>query len=137
MKKDPLYYYLDYHESVSGGCYCDGEEGPYGMREDTIKEVEFIQLRRKQNKSKFYDEPIEVDERLLPLPYLYLAVVIYSTGNTFGRTEGCWHIVGLAPTEKVAEAMIEFALNDPKGYKPWEGYFERLTTTEVYKLNVI
>lgn len=131
--------WLDYNETRTGGEVCEGQENSsWPCHEDTIIETEFVGLHREQP-GKFFNHSIEVDERLIGLDCLYLAVIIYSTGDTFGHTEGAWYIVGVAPTYKIAEAMLDEALNskDYKGYKPWTGYFEAFTRTEIHKLDVV
>lgn len=129
--------WLDYREEHSGGDVCEGETGPWASHEDAYIRTEFIRLHREQPKHKFFNHSIEVDERLMNIDALYLAVVIYSTGSTFGHTEGAWHVVGLAPTYQVAEAMLDIALNNKDSYKPWEGYFERFTSADIHKLDVV
>ncbi len=134
--------YVEYYESSAGGEALEPEER-WSQREDTVKEVEFKRLHREPPKHRFFYDSIEVsNEGLLALDTLWLAVVRYSTGDTFGRTTGCWALVGVAPTYKIAEAMLEEATKptkegDYKNYKPWEGYFESLTDTEIHKLDVV
>ena len=129
--------WLEYNEDRSGGEICAGQENnSWPSHEDTNIEVNFIRLHRDEP-NRFFNHSVEVDERLIGLDRLYLAVVRYSTGNTFGHTEGAWYIVGLAPTYKVAEAMLDVAVNDKKSYKPWTGYFERFTGTEIHTLEVV
>jgi hypothetical protein len=141
IKPAPKQYprlWLEYVEDITGGEICAGQENDaWPSHEDTDIEVNFIRLHRDEPKNKFFNHSVEVDERLIGLDRLYLAVVRYSTGDTFGHTEGAWYIVGLAPTYKVAEAMLDVALNDKKSYKPWTGYFERFSGTEIHTLEVV
>lgn len=140
--KEPKRLYVEYNESETGGEKEDPDDR-WSSRADTIKEVEFIRLHRETPKNRFFYDSIEVsNEDLLKLDTLYLAVVRYSTGDTFGRTEGAWALVGVAPTYKIAEMMLEEATKptekgDYRNYRPWEGYFERLTDTEIHKLDVV
>ena len=77
-------------------------------------------------------EEFEIEGEKLP-KHLYVVYVRYSTGDTFGRTDGCGCIVGVYRTRAKAEKVYKsiedgtYAI-DKKGkktYIPWEGYFER------------
>lgn len=140
--KEPVRLYIEYTEYESGGEAIDPEDR-WSSREDAHKEVEFIRLHREQPKNRFFYDSIEVSNPdLVKLDKLYLAVVRYFTGDTFGRTYGMWHVVGVAPTYKIAEMMLTEATvpaeqGDYKNYKPWEGYFEGLTDTEIHTMEVV
>lgn len=134
--KEPKRLYIEYTESESGGDPIDPEER-WTSYTDKYREVEFIRLHREVPKNRFFYDSIElVNDELANLDKLYLAVIRYSTGSTFGHVEGCWHVVGVAPTYKIAEAMIKEAI-EGEGYKPWEGYFEALTGDEIHTLEVV
>ena len=141
MGKRENILYVEYKEHVSGGEAKSNDE--WTDYEDTYKEVTFIRLHREQPKHIFFYDSIEVSNKdLLLLDSLYLAVVRYSTGDTFGHTEGAWALVGVAPTYKIAELMLEEATKptekgDYRNYRPWEGYFEEFTNTEIHKLDVV
>lgn len=73
---------------------------------------------------------------------LFLAVVRYGTGDTFGHTTGAWYIVGVAPTREIAQAMLKEESEPSKQgdylrYKRWEGYFESLEDTEIHELDLV
>jgi hypothetical protein len=140
--KEPKRLYIEYNRSEYGGEAIDPSDR-WSNRTVTVITVDFIRLHREQPKNRFFYDSIEVlNEDLIKLDKLYLAVVRYSTGDTFGRTEGEWDIVGVAPTYKIAEVMLEEAIKpakpgDYKNYKPWEGYFERLEDTEIHTMEVV
>jgi len=135
-KTEPKRIYVTYNESESGGDPIDPSD-TWTSYTDKFREVEFLRLYREPPKDRFFYDSIQlVKDELADLDKLYLAVIRYSTGSTFGHVEGCWHIVGVAPTYKIAELMIEGALNGD-GYKPWEGYFERYTDSEIHTLEVV
>jgi hypothetical protein len=67
---------------------------------------------------------------------LYLAVIVYSDGSTFGRTDGHHYIVGAYPTRDDASAAANKAVTEAD-YKPWEGYFSRFQGTEVIALDCL
>jgi len=130
--------YIEYAEHRFGGEVIDPED-QWSCREDASIEVNFIRLHKQPPEHRFFYDSIVINNPdLLKLNELYLAVIRYSTGDTFGHTTGAWHIVGAAPTYKIAELMLNEALNSSKEntYKPWEGYFERFENTEVHKLDL-
>lgn len=140
-KEEPVRIYLDYSESRSGGAAHDPTDR-WTSHDDIVIDVEFKRLHRSQPAKFFYDSFELSNPDLAKLDKLYMAVVRYSTGNTFGHTQGAWHVEGFAPTYQIAELMLEEATKpsikgDYKSYKPWEGYFERLTNTEIYTMEVV
>lgn len=128
--------FIEYNEDKNGGELKE-PDNQWSSRTETNIDVKFIRAHKEQPKLRFFYDSVEVDERYLQLDALYLIVVRYSTGNTFGHTEGAWHIVNVAPTYKTAELILEEALESKTGYKPWEGYFERFTSSEIHKLDLV
>lgn len=144
--KEPLRIFVEYNEHREGGEDLSDEE--WSQRADTIVTVDFKNLYREPPKDRFYYDSVVIPDNhsaMLKMKKLFLAVVRYSTGDTFGHTIGMWHIVGLAPTFEIAQAMVKEAIEpspEPKKgqyrhYKPWEGYFESLEDTEIHELNLI
>jgi hypothetical protein len=127
--------YVTYNQHITGGKALTSE--PYSNREPKLIKVDFLLLFRKDPDKFFYDSIEIADESLLTRDYLYLSVVRYSTGDSFGTTSGAWHIIGLSKSYDEAKEMLENALKDPNGYKPWEGYFERLQSYELHKLRLV
>lgn len=125
--------YIDYQETRSGGEPLSDEE--WSNRADSNIEIEFLGAYRSPPKHKFFYDSFPVDPELHKPGKVYLAVVRYSTGDTFGRTNGAWHLVGLAKNSREAQEMLDAALNGT-GWKPWEGYFERFESTEIHSLEV-
>jgi len=64
---------------------------------------------------------------------IYIVVVRYSTGDTFGQTEGEWHLEGAYLDAKEAKEIADSIEDDT--YKGdsyhWKGYFERLEGASV------
>ena len=129
-----LYFTCDSHST--GGDLID-ENDEWSNRETTYIEVKFHEFYRKPPDHRFFYDSVKVDEKTFNSPYAFLAVIRYSTGDTFGHTEGCHYVVGAASSREEANIMIDHAINDKGTYKPWEGYFESLTAREVYKLDVL
>lgn len=140
--EEPIRVYIEYNESREGGEAINPEER-WSSHEDTNITVEFIRLHREMPKNRFYYDSIELpNKKMLEMDRLFLAVVRYGTGGTFGHTNGAWYIVGIAPTYKIAEAILEEATKPSKPgdyshYKPWEGYFESLQDTEIHELFLV
>lgn len=126
--EDPLRLYLIYNEDRSGGEKINPEE-QWSNRTPMQITVEFKSFFRSQPDRFFYDS-IEVDEETFTSDVVYLAVVRYSDGDTFGQSSGHWHIVGAYSTVKEADQKLKEAL-DGEGYKPWNGYFSSLEDTDV------
>lgn len=70
---------------------------------------------------------------------MYLVVVRYSSGNTFGHSTGHAYVEGVYDTKESANlvaAMIEAESYSSKGYLPWQGYFESLEGVEIHNITV-
>ncbi len=141
IKKEAARLYIEYDQFENGGDSIDPNDR-WSNRTDRVIEVNFIKLHRQQPAHRFFYDSIEINKDLAKIDKLYLCVVRYSTGDTFGRTTGEWYIVGVAPNYQIASLMLQEAIipskeGDYRNYKPWEGYFERLETTEIYELSVV
>lgn len=140
--KEPVRLYIEYEETRSGGDAVNPDD-EWTSHEDTNIEIEFVRLYREQPKHRFFYDSIELpDARMAKLDKLFLAVIRYGTGDTFGHTNGAWYIAGIAPTYKIAQAMLEEETKPAKQgdyshYKRWQGYFESLESTEIHELSVV
>jgi hypothetical protein len=69
---------------------------------------------------------------------LWVVVVRYSTGDTFGRAKGRGYIEGVFRTQKSAERRVMHIKNGgdslKQGYTPWHGYFEYLESVEAVEV---
>lgn len=93
--------HLTYEQYSSGGNICAGDEDS----EWPNYETECIDWSPKQllldKGNNWSVEEIEVDD-VKAGDSLFIIVLRYSTGNTFGRTEGCWSIVQTVKTQNDA-----------------------------------
>lgn len=130
--------YLAYHENRTGGEICEGQENEsWPSHESSHTEVIFERLCRNQPCDRMFYDSFEVDPALIPHSELFLAVVRYSSGDTFGNSEGNWHTAGVFKTRKEAAKHLEHITSDKyTGCKPWEGYFESLEGTTVERLQI-
>jgi hypothetical protein len=142
--------YLTYSEHRSGGDIYEGqEEYDFPDREDSYIDFTPKGLFTKQGQ---WQETIDVTFN--PNKYvdkdIYLVVVRYETGDTFGCTYGAWSVTGAFSSLEEAELMRTIIEQDDEkvydaAYKEhevewpnasswpaWKGYFERLSSVEIY-----
>ena len=71
---------------------------------------------------------------------IYVVVVRYNTGDTFGQSIGKGHIEKICTTPKEAyeikSQIEEDKYSNDEGYLQWQGYFEDLESVEVVSLNI-
>ena len=85
---------------------------------------------------------------------VYVVVVRYSSGDTFGSSYGHGHIEGVYDSINVAEAikrlicssgisnrevyakLKDIEVSDINDYWPWTGYFEVLQEVEIHRMNI-
>jgi len=141
-QKEQKFLYIHYIETSEGGGICEGEEDSDWPNYDTLykdRVYRHAQLNKPEGRMLWSDwetESIDVDlyETLKTQNTVYLAVVVYSTGDTFSHTEGVHHILGVYADYDSAKRRINESENDR--YKPWDGYFERLTDKIVVDLDI-
>lgn len=124
---------LLYEERSWGGDALSDE--PYSSRED--KHIEFtVTGLSPSSTGGLYQETIEVEEVKFPL---YVIVVRYSTGDSFGNTNGAWHVEGAYTDADKVQEIVDAINNDTYkskcGYEVWKGYFERLENVEVHEFS--
>ena len=161
------YLYIDYTTSRTGGSVQSGEssDDPYASRRDEYIEFDIMGVYRSLPKKLFFHHREEVSPEAVKADKVWVVLVRYTTGNTFGTTRGAWHIYSIRSDSRRAEGdkrMIEF---DDKldnmtegwnyrnlspfvqqliakkkhlieGYVPWRGYFERLEGVQVLEFDV-
>lgn len=137
--------FIDTTEDSTGGVALSNEE--WCSYSDIVKTVEFNCVYRKRNPDSFWaGHSFEVTEEVYKAPRVFLAIVRYSDGGTFGRTVGYWEIMGAFTTEAEALAMTNsieggtFKTDYPhlaRSYMPWEGYFSGLQGTEVHSFPIL
>ena len=134
--------YLLYKESRSGGEICEGQEDDnWPDHEDTIIDWSLTCCKLSRHEREFRSEEVEVPFHVNKGDTVYVVYVRYTTGGTFGKTLGAWHIVGIYNDLNEA-AAIESSINDgsyekKKGvWVPWKGYFERFERCDVEYMTV-
>lgn len=137
QKQPEFRLYIDYSEYITGGEAIG--DGPFCDHEDEYREVYLNGVYRSMDSPKapfFYDSK-EVAEETFKKDTVYLVVVRYTTGNTFGTIHGAWHIEGIYPdAAQAAIACRKIEDGTYQGYKPWDGYFERLENVDIRQFDV-
>lgn len=134
--------YIRYSETSEGGGITEGYEDSEWPEYDTLYKDRFYmyaQLVKPEGRLLWCDWETEslddnLYESLKDKNKVYLAVIVYGTGDTFSRTEGCHHILGVFSNYKSAKKRLDDSENDR--YKPWDGYFEILTDKTVYDIEL-
>jgi len=137
MKKEKEKYnlYVKYEENSTGGE--PESDDPWSTLSPTYITVEWKNAYI-ENPNQLYVERTEINFNPEDLKYVYILVVIYSDGNTFGHSYGNNCLIGAYKSiEKTQKIKKTIEKNKYKGYKPWEGYFAELTDIEIIKVNLI
>jgi len=72
-----------------------------------------------------------------PTDIVYVVVVTYQTGDTFGYSTGNVSIVDVFNEEETAcEVAASIREKTFPGYTPWNGYFEALESVRVHKFKL-
>ena len=134
LKKLYVVYSYDYTERVPvpGD---ENEDWPNYQDQNTSFDVHYV---TKKHPDQIYVESFEVSDDVYSQDKLFLPVCRYTTGDTFGRRQGDYQMLGLFKTSEEAAEYIKFAQSDKyDGLKYWEGYFETLEGFEIYCLSVL
>ncbi len=128
--------YLVYESSSEGG-ECESDE-PYSSRTPTYKTVRFTSVLRE--KMGFFGHDFEVTEEVYNGSQVFLVVVRYQDGDSFGTSHGNWEMwqaVGSAEEAlKIKQDILSGALTKKGHYLPWEGYFCRLEDVEIHSFQI-
>jgi hypothetical protein len=144
-KVEPRMLYLSYQETRSGGEICEGQENdPWPSHEDEDIEFYPTRINKTTDKAQWMKESIPIDFDALEGQDVWVVVVRYGTGGTFGHTNGAWQVMGAFEHQGQAE-KLRTSINDDTyvaennygcGYICWKGYFESLQDVEVHKMTV-
>ena len=138
MKTEPKYFYLKYKESRSGGESESSE--PYSCRSPEYIEVTFQSLSREKG-DDFFPYTVEVDEDTYGHDTVFLVVVRYQDGDSFGSSHGNWMVWRTVSSEeealKIQASIKDGSLDkDKTTYRPWTGYFNNLEDVEIHGFRV-
>ena len=154
--------YLDYREESSGG-EAKNPEDRWTSHEDRY--IEFYPQALYTQRQDF-QETITVSWPPIDGDKVWMVVVRYQSGNTFGTSHGNWKIVGAFLDPEIARNISEIIAKYPgenrwdsppakKGlshqeslrqellpylgenfYIPWIGYFERYENVEIHEMTL-
>jgi hypothetical protein len=119
--------YLSYSEETRGGEICAGQEDhSWPDHEDTVISFTPESLCTRKGDSQ---ETIGVD--FDPTAFvgekIYMVLVRYFDGDTFGRVTGCWYVEGIYTDLKKAKRIVSRIetgkYKDKNTYLPWQTYF--------------
>jgi hypothetical protein len=122
--------YLSYYEHKTGGePLSDGDWPDYS---DTDIDWGLQKCFKDKEKAPWLRQVEQVDFVPKVGDTVYVVYVRYGTGDTFGRVNGAWHILGVYEHQGQAEKVKNSVYDKTyKGYKCWEGYFESCESCEV------
>lgn len=137
--------YLGYKTSSSGGQRESDE--PYSCRSPEYITVTFTSLSRESG--TFFGHNIEVTDEVYAADEVFIVVVRYRDGDSFGSSHGNWTVWAATATEaeavKIAESITDGSLvkeaEKAKGNGgwvsfPWTGHFNGLEGVEVHGFRV-
>lgn len=117
------------------------------------KEFTPLSLHRSEPKNKSYGdypERLELDFNPARSKKLWLVIVRYSDGGTFGTTHGYWKVKAICKDDKKAGEIAQQIRSGtfPKptyqwhgkthtGMHEWEGYFSSLDDVEIHGMEIV
>jgi hypothetical protein len=138
--------YFNYTEDISGGNICEGDEdSEWPSYETEYHDITWnyatLDMPKDEKLWQSYKSETILDQKLFEHIKTYrqcvLAVVIYSDGDTFRDSEGHNEIVGIFTNVSEAQQCLDQIERDGSDYsKPWNGYFNRLTSKKIVPLQV-
>jgi hypothetical protein len=128
--------------------YLNGE--PYSYRGSTngrVTNVTAAESGREESASYYGSESLVKDmPNVSPGDTLYVVVVGYTSGDTFGRDGGHTAVLDAFADPDMAEELMEAAAENTDEYKmtfkgveyycPWVGYFENMEEINVWEVTV-
>jgi len=132
VTKYPLY--VDYIEYESGGEICPGEEDTeWPNLQPSYINFELQNIHLNKQNANFFRELHNVSFKPNVGQEVYIVLVRFQTGGTFGITHGAWYIEDIYNNYKQAEKIVESIRNNTYDgkYKPWEGHFEALEDVNI------
>jgi hypothetical protein len=138
VKDEKPKVYIEYTSDSEGGEPLTDDR--WSDRSDTHVTLEVKHLYKSEPKHLFFKDSLDVEPKVLEAQFVYLVVVRYKTGDTFGSSYGNFHFYSVRATQE--EALEDkVAIESPRGekdhYRPWDGYFERLEDVEIHTMPLV
>lgn len=128
--------YLRYDQHTEGGETCAGDENKASPDYEPEQISTYYRSAHLLPPSG-YHQSVEVSDVVGRCEQVWLALVLYSTGDTFSSTSGNPHVLGVFETADLAAAATDKAEQGGDRRAPWDGYFNSLDSTEVIPLMVL
>ena len=160
-EEDPFRVWVNWeYTHCSGGGICEGQEDDdWPNRETEYKDHEVHGVYSEDAKDgrgwSCYNESLDVEFEPTSGAEVWLVVVTYSSGDTFGSSSGNVCVVGCYDEEAQADSIASDIRADDNdtdrayrrdlkkskkerftGYKAWTGYFEGLEGVEVHRMRL-
>ena len=107
VKEEPKYLYLVYDEYTEGGEICEGDEDSEWPNYEPIYHSFEPRALLHDDSNQSWVETINVDFDAKVGSRVYLVIVRYSSGSTFGTSHGHWNIPAVKETYAEAEAIMD------------------------------
>lgn len=141
------YLYINFKQYKEGGEICKGQEtDAFPSKEPTYYSYTYLYAQRADPTGKDLWRNglhrLEVTPEVLAANTVFLAIVVYQDGDTFGTSHGNHEIIGGYTTRKEAEEVLSLVnkegidLAGYDGYTSWTGYFSGLEDKIVQKLDI-
>ena len=140
----PILYIHTTESSVGGEAESDER---WCHRSDIVKSVSFNSVSRTSESFWSHGSSFEVSEDVYKSDYVFLVIVRYYDGGTFGRTTGLWRIQDSFLDEKAALDLAK-SIRDGSYEKEirktkdryvsccWTGYFAGLEDVEIHRFPI-
>ncbi len=139
--------YITYEENRTGGEPESNEA--YSCRSATHINIRWKNAYIKERNS-CYSETIEIDFNPEDVEHIYIVVVRYKSGDSFGASYGNWKIIGAYKDVENAQEILDKINYDEKHkydedykkeyekeFRDWDGYFERFENADIEVLHVL
>lgn len=136
MKKKKFAYIIS-ETTVSGGEKINPDE-LYSEYSNTIRHTVYNYISEYEPTDQFFFFKQSVhDSSIFKEKEVYLGIVSYHDGNTFGIVKGNHHICGIYKTEARAWSAVNTTINHSYDYSlPWHSYFAGVDETLVIKVPI-
>lgn len=112
-----------------------GEWDENGFRSTSYKTVQFTAVLR-DRPDGFFGHDFEVSEEVYSGSQVFLVVVRYRDGDSFGSSHGNWELWRAVSTAedalKIKQDILSGELAKRENYLPWESHFCRLEDVEIH-----